>query len=171
MWWCLPINSFKAVAFPMPNMHDTDIWWCACVSVLFGGYDRYPSTWAFDADIHGHLFLEIKVNQQDKYIGVVAYYLDVPVITCLWRNSNQEMYDASIGFFVVCFQIFSLETELVPYLYRCFFCNPQFSLIVLNVANQIMTYKNKCTVLWIMLRATFWVGNVVWWLSWWFQLA
>ena len=56
------------------------IWLCACVSVLFGGCDRYPSTWVLDADINGHLFLDIKVNQQDKDIGVVAYYLDVRVI-------------------------------------------------------------------------------------------
>ena len=53
-----------------------------CVSELFGGYDRYHN-WAFDGDIHCHLFLEIKVNQQDKYTGVVAYYLDVPVNNCL----------------------------------------------------------------------------------------
>ena len=48
------------------RIQQVDIWLCACVSVLFGGYDRYPSTWALDADIHGYLFLDIKVNQQDK---------------------------------------------------------------------------------------------------------
>ena len=32
----------------------------------FGGYDRSPSTWALHADIHCHIFLEIKANQLDK---------------------------------------------------------------------------------------------------------
>ena len=41
------------------------------------------------------------------------------------------VYDDDIGFFVVCFQIFSLETETVPYLYRCW--------IWVRV-NQIITY-------------------------------
>ncbi len=41
------------------------------------------------------------------------------------------MYDDDIGFFVVCFQIFSLETETVPYVYRCWVW-----------VNQIMTYKS-----------------------------
>ena len=40
------------------------------------------------------------------------------------------VYDDDISFFVVCFQIFSLETETVPYLYRCWVW-----------VNQIMTYK------------------------------
>ena len=66
------------------------------------------------------------------------------------------MYDDDIGFFVVCFQIFSLETEIVAYLYRCFFfCGDQFSLIVLNVVNQIMTDTINCTLLWNTLGATF----------------
>ena len=80
------------------------IWWYACVSVLFGGYDCSPSTQALHADIHCHIFLEIKVNQQDKDIGIAAYYLDVRVITCFRRNSNEVMYDDDIDFFVVCFQ-------------------------------------------------------------------
>ena len=42
------------------------------------------------------------------------------------------VYDDDISFFVVCFQIFSLETETVPYLYRCW---------VRVRVNQIMTYK------------------------------
>ena len=37
-----------------------------CVSVLFGGYDCSSSTWALRADIHCHIFLEIKANQLDK---------------------------------------------------------------------------------------------------------
>ena len=52
----------------------------------------------------------------------------------------QVKYDDDIGFFVVCFQLFSLETEIVPYLYRCWFftCDHQFILIVLGVVNQLM---------------------------------
>ena len=34
--------------------------------MLFGGYDRSPSTWALHADIHCHIVLEITVHQQDK---------------------------------------------------------------------------------------------------------
>ena len=40
------------------------------------------------------------------------------------------MYDDDIGFFVVCFQILSLETEIVPLLYRWW-----------GWVNQIMTYQ------------------------------
>ena len=40
------------------------------------------------------------------------------------------VYDDDIGFYVVCFQIFSLETETVLYLYRCWVW-----------VNQIMTSK------------------------------
>ena len=53
------------------------------VSVPFGGYDRSPSTWALHADIHCHIFLEIKANKLDKdMIDIVAYYLGVQFITC-----------------------------------------------------------------------------------------
>ena len=40
------------------------------------------------------------------------------------------VYDDDISFFVVCFQIFSLETETAPYLYQCW---------VWVRVNQIMT--------------------------------
>ena len=73
------------------------------------------------------------------------------------------MYDDDIGLFVVCFQIFSLDTDIVPHLYRCWFflCGHQFSLIFINVVNHIVTYKINCTLLWTTLGATFWVDMVV----------
>ena len=164
MRWCPPINTFKAV---------TDSWCYACVSVLFGGYDCSPSTWALHADIHCHTFLEITVNQRDKDIGIAAYYLDVRVITCFWRNSNQVMYDDEIDFFVVCFQIFSLETEIVPYLYRCWVSPVIISLVYCPWCGQSDNDINliSCILLCTTLRATFWVGSVVWRLRWCFRLA
>ena len=85
--------------------------WC-----LADIYDRSPSKWALHADIHGQIFLEIKSGQRHRYR---PHYLDVRVITCSWRNSNQVMYADDLGFFVVCFQIFSLKSGILPYLYRC----------------------------------------------------
>ena len=65
--WPLQCQTYMIPYRTQPGrIQQVDIWLCACVSVLFRGYDRYPSTWALDADIHGHPFLDIKVNQQDK---------------------------------------------------------------------------------------------------------
>ena len=71
---------------------------------------------------------------------IVAHNIDVRVITCSWRNSNQEMYDDDIGIFVDCFQIFSLKSVIVPYLLVLvlFPSDHQFSFIILN---EIMTYQ------------------------------
>ena len=77
-------------------------------------------------------FYRDKSESAGKDIGIAAYYHDVRVITCFWRNSNQVIYGDDIGFFVVCFQIFSPETDIVPYLYRCW---------VWVWVNQIMTYQ------------------------------
>ena len=63
-------------------------------------------------------------------IDIASYYLDVRVITRFRRNYNYVVYDDDISFFVVCCQMFSLETETVPYLYRCWVW-----------VNQIMTYQ------------------------------
>ena len=53
------------------------------------------------------------------------------------------MYADNIGFVVVCFQIISPKNGIVPISYRYWFfsCGHQFSLIVLNVANQKMSYQ------------------------------
>ena len=53
------------------------------------------------------------------------------------------MHDDDIGFSMVCFQIFSLDSAIVPYLYRCWVlsCDDQFGLIVMNVVYQIITYQ------------------------------
>ena len=40
------------------------------------------------ADIHGHLFFEVDINQQDKYIRIVAGHFDVRVTTFTWCNLN-----------------------------------------------------------------------------------
>ena len=110
---------------------------------LVDTYDRSSWTRFLNADMHCHLFREIKMNQQDKGIGIAAYYHDVRVITCSRLNSNQVMWDDDIEFFVVCFQIFSLETGIVPYLYRgwVFSRHNKFRQIVLNVVNEITTYQ------------------------------
>ena len=112
------MNTFNDVAFLMPNRYDTlshpvractariYLVMCLCFSaVLADVYDRSPNTWALHVDIHGHLFLHIKRNQQNTCIGIVAYYHNV---TCMLPTPfDQVMYDYDIGFFVVCF-IYSL---------------------------------------------------------------
>ena len=116
--------------------------------MLFGGYDRSSSTWALHADIHCHIFLEIKANQLDKdMVDIASYYL-----TYESSLASDALLNDDISFFVVCCQMFSLETETVPYLYRCWVW-----------VNQIMTYKiNKLyLVVHSTLTATFWVGSVV----------
>ena len=52
----------------------------------------------------------------------------------------EVMYDDYIGFFVVGFQIWSLESGIVAYLYWCrIFCGDHnFCLGVYNVVNQIL---------------------------------
>ena len=44
------------------------------------------------------------------------------------------VYYDDISFFVVCFQIFSLESETVPYLYRCW-------VLVIQIDRGLMTYN------------------------------
>ena len=44
------------------------------------------------------------------------------------------VYNDDISFFVVCFQIFSLESETVPYLYRCW-------VLVNQIDRGLMTYN------------------------------
>ena len=56
---------------------------------------------------------------------------------------SKRQNNNNIGFFVVCFQIFSLESGIGPYFYQSgiFSCDHEFGLIVLIVINQIMTYQ------------------------------
>ena len=98
------ISAFKAVAFPMPYKYDTvsqPVRACTMctagkyLAMLFllqcylaNVYDCSPRTWTLHADIHSHIFFEVEINQQDKYIRIVAGHFDVRVTTCTWCNLN-----------------------------------------------------------------------------------
>ena len=88
------ISAFKAVAFPMPYKYDTvsqPVRACTMctagkyLAMLFllqcylaNVYDCSPRTWTLHADIHSHIFFEVEINQQDKYIRIVAGHQGVP---------------------------------------------------------------------------------------------
>ena len=82
------------------------------------------------------------VLPEDKYIRIVAGHFDVRVTTCTWCNLNLVMYDDYISFFMVCFQIWSLESGIVVYLYWCriFSGDHKFCLVVYNVVHQILIW-------------------------------
>ena len=91
------ISAFKAVAFPMPYKYDTvsqPVRACTMcttgkyLAMLFllqcylaNVYDCSPRTWTLHADIHSHIFFEVEINKQDKYIRIVAGHFDVRVTT------------------------------------------------------------------------------------------
>ena len=88
-------------------------------------YDRSPSTLALHTDIHGHIFRQLKVNQQDKTsVSSRTTYMYESSLAPNAIPSNDEDNGIFVGFSD------RLSVEL-----NCY--GTQFSLIVLNVVNQI----------------------------------
>ena len=87
-------------------------------------------------------FLEIKMNQQDKYTGIVAYYVDVRIITCTWRNySKQVMYDYDIGFLQNLISWQPSTTKTITSVYRGLFSNLTFPFDTGKQSNLSSTHR------------------------------